>query len=138
MANVFTELEFIIMYSLLSLFIIWVLLITSVLFFYSDCAPWPPLAAHDFELCMDQLSKEIPLPSLIMACWKSTTILIIIWRFVGEQYQPYLVHPSLIIRQDSSPSASLSEERRANTIKQTRRCRRTCQWISPGIYRPVH
>ncbi|KAM0805395.1 hypothetical protein BDR22DRAFT_832407 [Usnea florida] len=77
MDNIITELEFVIVYSLLSLFILFLLLTSSAVFFLSDCTPSAP---RDIDLCVEELLEEIQLSSLIVACWKSVTILIVIWR----------------------------------------------------------
>ena len=123
MDRIITKLTWIVFYSSLFYPVIYFLLGFSVIRFYGGCGPW----THDLELCMDQVLEEIRLLPLVVACWKSVTILIVIWRHAENNIQLYLVHPSLNIQQDSWPSASEAEEHRLNRNIQTRQARRTCQ-----------
>ena len=88
MDNIITELEFVIVYSFLSLFILFLLLLSSAVFFHSDCTPSAP---RGIDLCVEELLEKTQLSSLIVACWKSVTILIVIWRYAERLVKPILL-----------------------------------------------
>ena len=134
MDRIITILRFVILCSVLSIYILYYFLVSSLFFYISDCVREPPLSARDFKPCMKQLFKEDPIYRVKVGGLRSGIVLINFLRSVEKTNQPYLVTLSLTIRQISSSSAASNSERRLKKTMQTRQARRTCQW---GIYEPV-